>query len=98
VVTICNAPHYFITLPARIPKSKVIIELSDPSVTKWQSERDHITKGAITKSFFPKIAYTLKMKINLTPYFTRMVTGHGNINPLALELDIYSLAHYLSKM
>ena len=63
----------------RIPKSTVMNELSDLSVMKWQSEWDHTTKGAITKSFFPKIADRLKIKINVTPNFTTMVTGHGNI-------------------
>jgi len=62
-------------------KSTVISELSDLSVTKWQSEWDHKTKGAITKSFFPKIADRLKMRINVTPNFKTMVTGHGNIKP-----------------
>jgi len=62
----------------RIPKSTVIIELSNLSVTKWQSELDHTTKGAITKPFFPKIAGKLKIKINITSNFT-IVTGHGNI-------------------
>jgi len=63
----------------RIPKSTVISELSDLSVTKWQSEWDHTTKGAIMKAFFPIIADRLKMKINITPNFTTMVTGHDNI-------------------
>ena len=62
-----------------IPKSTAISELSDLSVTKWQSEWDLTTKGAITKSFFPKIADRLKLKINVRPNFTTMVTGHGNI-------------------
>ena len=57
----------------------MISELSDLSVTKWQSEWNHKTKSAITKSFFPKIADRLKMKINVTPNFTTMVTEHGNI-------------------
>jgi len=57
----------------------VISDLSDLSVTKWQSEWDHTTKGAIMKSFFPRIADRLKMKINVTPNFTTMVTGHSNI-------------------
>ena len=56
-----------------IAKSTVISELSDLSVTKWQSEWNHTTKGAITKSFFPRIADRLKMN------FTTMVKGHGNI-------------------
>ena len=47
----------------RIPKSTVISELSDLSVTKGQSEWDHTTKSVITKSFFPKIADRLKMEI-----------------------------------
>jgi hypothetical protein len=63
----------------RIPKSAVLRELSEHSVTKWQGEWDHTTKGAITKSFFPKIADRLKLKINITSNFTIMVTGHGNI-------------------
>ena len=29
--------------------------------------------------FFSKIADRLKLKINVTPNFTTMVTGHGNI-------------------
>jgi hypothetical protein len=37
------------------------------------------TKGAITKSFFPKIVDRMKLTINTTPNFTTMVTGHGNI-------------------
>jgi hypothetical protein len=39
----------------RIPKSTVLSELSEHSVTKWQVEWDHTAEGAITKSFFPKI-------------------------------------------
>jgi len=63
----------------RIPKSTARRELRDYSATKWQSEWDITTKGAITKTFFPKITDRLKLKINVTPNFTTMVTGHGNI-------------------
>ena len=63
----------------RIPKSTVLSELNDHSATKWQSEWDNTTKGAITKSFFAKIADRLKIKVNITPNLTTMVTGHGNI-------------------
>ena len=45
----------------------------------WQSEWDSTTKGEITKLYFPKIADRLKLKINMTPNFTTMMTGHGNI-------------------
>jgi len=37
----------------RIPKSEVLNELNKFSVTKWQTEWDITTKGAITKSFSP---------------------------------------------
>jgi hypothetical protein len=37
------------------------------------------TKGQITKDFFPVIRYRLKMKIKITPIFTTMTTGRGNI-------------------
>jgi len=56
----------------RNPKNRVIRKLSDNSVTKWQVEWDNTTKGAITKSFFPKIIERLKLKINVIPNFTTM--------------------------
>jgi len=61
------------------PKSAVIRELSEHSVTKWPGEWDHTTKCAITKKFFPKIEDRIKLKINITQNFTTLVTGHGNI-------------------
>jgi hypothetical protein len=54
-------------------------ELGDQSVTKWQGEWDHTTKGPITKTFFPKILDRLKLKINVNSNFTTIITGHGNI-------------------
>jgi ribonuclease HI len=60
-------------------KSVVLIELGEISVEKWQREWDQTTKGAITKEYFPVVAERLKMKINITPNFTNIVTGHGNI-------------------
>ena len=64
---------------SKIPISVIASELSEVSVTKWQSEWNETSKGSVTKSFFPNIFERLKMKINLTPNFTTMVTGHGNI-------------------
>ena len=63
----------------KIPKSTVKSELGENNVKMWQSEWDSTTKGAITKLYFPKIADRLKLKINVTPNFTTMVTAHGNI-------------------
>ena len=59
----------------RSPKSEVLSELNKVSATKWQSEWDLTTKGAITKSFFPNIAERLQQKINVTPNFTTVVTA-----------------------
>jgi IS1 family transposase len=63
----------------KVPKSVVISELGERSVEKWQREWDQITKGEITKEYFPVVADTLNMKINITHNFTSMVTGHCNI-------------------
>jgi hypothetical protein len=66
----------------------VLRELNDLDVTTWQSEWDQITNGAITKSFFPKIADRLKQKFNVSPNFTTMVTGHGNIKSYLYKYKI----------
>jgi len=71
----------------RIHKSTVRRELSDNSVIKWQGEWNYTTKGAITKTFFPKID-RLKLKINVTPNFTAMVTRHGNIKSYLYKYKI----------
>ena len=57
----------------------MIRELNEGSLIKWQSEWDKTTKGQITKDFFPVIQDRLKMKIKVTPTFTTMTTGHGNL-------------------
>jgi hypothetical protein len=57
----------------------VIRELGEDSLIKWQSEWDKTTKGQITKGFFPVIRDRLKMKIKITPIFTTMTTGRGNL-------------------
>jgi hypothetical protein len=72
----------------RIPKRAVKSELSDCSVTKWQIEWDHTTKGVTTKLYFPKIADRLKLKIRVTSNFTMMVTGHDNINSYLYKYKI----------
>ena len=45
-----------------------------------------VTKGATTKSFFPKIPDRLKMRISVTPNFTTMITGHGNIKNICTNI------------
>jgi len=46
------------------------------------------TKGATTKLYFPKVADRLKLKINVTPNLTMMVTGHGNIKSYLYKYKI----------
>jgi len=52
-------------------------EQKEQSVKWWQRQWTETTKSAITKAFFPKIQ--LKLRLNATPKFTAIVTGHGNI-------------------
>jgi hypothetical protein len=72
----------------RIPKSTVLCDLNEQSVNQWQNEWDRSSKGAITKSFFPNIADRLKVRINITPTFTTIVTGHGNIKTYLYKYKI----------
>jgi len=72
----------------RIPKSAVLCELNEQSVNQWQNEWERSSKGVITKSFFPKIADKLKLRINATPNFTATVTGHGNIKTYLYKYKI----------
>jgi hypothetical protein len=57
----------------------VLCELKEKNVQQCQNERESSSKGAITKSFFPKIEDRLKLRLNTTRNFTATVTGHGNI-------------------
>jgi hypothetical protein len=34
-------------------------------------------KGAVCRSFFPRLEQRLKIKMPITPEFTALVTGHG---------------------
>jgi hypothetical protein len=62
----------------KIPKSEIDHQEREKSIDKWQQQWDNTTKGLVTEEFFPNIKDRLKMKINLTPNFTTMVTAHGN--------------------
>jgi len=63
----------------KIPKSVVMIEQKEQSLKWWQREWMETTKGSITKTFFPKIEDRLQLRLNATPKFTAIGTGHGNI-------------------
>ena len=81
----------------RIPKSAVLSELNKQSVTQWQNKWDRTTKGATTKSFFPKIPDRLKMRISVTPNFTTLITGHGNIKTYLYKYKIIDTPCALAK-
>jgi hypothetical protein len=49
---------------------------------------DGYNKDAKTKAFFPKIEYRLKLRLNATPNFTTIVTGHGNIKAYLHKYNI----------
>jgi len=72
----------------KIPNSAVWSELKELSVQLWQNEWERSSKGAITKSFFPKIEDRLKLRLNATPNFAATVTGHGNIKSYLYKYKI----------
>ena len=61
----------------KFPKSEIERQEREKSIQKWQKQWENSTKGSVTKEFFPNIKDRLKMKINLTPNFTAMITAHG---------------------
>ena len=63
----------------KIPKRAILNELEENRIKQWQSEWENTTKGAATKLFFPKVQDRLKIRINTTPKFSTITTGHGNI-------------------
>ena len=63
-------------------------ELNEQSVKQWQNEWERSSKGVITKSFFPKIADKLKLKINATPKFTITVNGHRKMKTYLYKYKI----------
>jgi len=63
----------------KIPKSAILNDLKENSIKQWQNEWENTTNGATTKFFFPKVEDRLKIRINITPKFTIITTGHGNM-------------------
>jgi len=61
----------------KIPKSVVMKDLEEESAKKWQRKWSQTTKGRNTKEYFPDVAESLKMKLQLTQNFTSIVSGHG---------------------
>jgi hypothetical protein len=62
----------------RIPKSTMYSEIEEEVNRKWQQEWENCTKAVITKQFFSHVQdRRLKLKVNTTPIFAVMTTGHG---------------------
>jgi hypothetical protein len=61
----------------RIPTTTVATDIQMKGLVKWQRQWDSTEKGALCRSFFPRVEQRLKMKIPITPEFTAIVTGHG---------------------
>jgi len=72
----------------KVPKSAVLCELKEQSVQQRKNEWERSSKGAITKSFFPKTEDRLILRLNATPNFTAIITGHGNIKSYPYKYKI----------
>jgi hypothetical protein len=81
----------------KFSKSKVMSELKEQSLKQWQHECSRTTKGAITKSYFPKTVDRIKLTINATPNFTTIMTGHGNIEMYLYKYKIIQNPMYPCK-
>ena len=61
----------------RIPIACLASEIDKKGLEQWQRQWNNKTKGAVCRSFFPRLEPRLKMKMSITPEFTALVTGHG---------------------
>jgi ribonuclease HI len=62
---------------SRLPMCTLISKIEEETKLNWQKEWEECTKARITKEFFPKVQDRQKLKIDVTPILTAMVTGHG---------------------
>jgi hypothetical protein len=51
--------------------------IEEETKKKWQKEWEECTKAVVTKEFFPKVKDRQKLKLDITPILTAVVTGHG---------------------
>jgi hypothetical protein len=77
----CPLKHSFVYVVALIiqslPIGPLINKIKEETTQNWQNEWAECTKAGITKTFFPKIQDRQKLRIEIIPIFTAMVTGHG---------------------
>jgi hypothetical protein len=65
----------------------VAIELKREGLTKWHRQWKSTDKGALGRSFFPRVEQRLKLKIPVTPDFTAIVTGHGKTKSAQVQIN-----------
>jgi ribonuclease HI len=63
----------------RIPKSNVLLEIEEVSVTQWEREWQSTPKGEITKSFLSTVKERMKETLHLTSNVTKLIRGHGKL-------------------
>jgi hypothetical protein len=56
--------------------STLISKIEEETKLKWQKEWEECTKAGITKKFFRKVRDRQKLKIDIIPVLTAMVTSH----------------------
>jgi hypothetical protein len=64
----------------RIPITTIASEINRTGLEQWQQQWTNMTKGAMCRSFFPRLEQRLKIKMPITPEFTALVNsshGHG---------------------
>jgi primosomal protein N' len=77
----------------RIPKSTIYKELEDETTTKWQKACKESPKATLTKQFFPNISDIVKAKMNVTPSFSLLVTGHGKTRAYLHRFKNWKVQH-----
>jgi len=55
----------------------ILISKIEETKIKWRKEWEECAKAGITKEFFPTVHDRQKLKKDITPVLTAMVTGHG---------------------
>ena len=61
----------------RLPIGPLIDKIKEETLQKWQKEWEDCTKAELTKKFFPKVQDRQRLRMEIIPIFTVMVTGHG---------------------
>jgi hypothetical protein len=60
----------------RLPMSTLISKIEEETELIWQKEWEECRKAEITKEFFPKVHDRQKLKIDIIPILTEIVTSH----------------------